>query len=49
MVKGQDKNAINKIQGTIAPPEARYTTSASPRNPNIPEWQGNDLKSNLMR
>jgi hypothetical protein len=49
MAKGQCKNAVNKIQGNMVPPECSYLTTVNFEYLNIPELQENGLMSNLMK
>lgn len=47
MVEDQCKTA--KSQGTMIPPEPRYSVTANPGYPNIAGGQESSLKSNLMK
>ena len=49
MAKGQCKNAVNKSQGNMVPPECSYPTTVNFEYLNIPELQENGLMSNLMK
>ena len=49
MARGKLKIISDRLQYNLAPPEPSSLTPASPRYPNMPEKQDNDLKSHLMK
>ena len=49
MVKDSQNNKINRNQSDKTPSEHGYTTTASPRYPNIDKAQENDIKSCLIK
>jgi hypothetical protein len=49
MARVKHKNISSRSQYTLAPSEPSSSTTGSPRYPNMPEKQDNDLKSHLMK